>query len=89
MAKKQFLTKMRVVFVGMLVAVLMFGLTALGCDHGSSGGGGGGNTDPKSITITGISVSGTGMIALYSTLGGAPVAGGKERLMAVRLRLRW
>jgi len=48
MAKKIFWT-------GMLAMVLAFGLAVVGCDDGSTdGNGGNGNTEPRKITITGI-----------------------------------
>jgi hypothetical protein len=50
MAKKKF-------WLGMLAMALVFGMTVVGCDNGSTSGGskgGGGNTDPKEITVTGI-----------------------------------
>ena len=40
-------------WLGMLVMVLVFGMTVVGCDNGSNNGNGGGvKTDPKTLVIT-------------------------------------
>jgi hypothetical protein len=62
MRKKLFMT-------GMLSMVLAFGFVVIGCDNGSGGGGGEENTDPKKITITGLSgQSGTAQVVLLSSI---------------------
>jgi hypothetical protein len=41
-------------WLGMLVIVLAFGMTVIGCDNGSTGGG---NTDPKALVIQSVPAS--------------------------------
>ena len=53
--------KAKVIFSVMLVMALALGLTFVSCDNGTTGGGT--NTDPKSVTVTGI--PGSGSIGLW------------------------
>ncbi|MDR2480133.1 MAG: hypothetical protein LBD48_12580 [Treponema sp.] len=57
--------KSRKLLLGMLVLVLAFGMTVVGCDDGSTDG----NTDPHKVTITGLAgKTGTVSVLLYSYL---------------------
>jgi hypothetical protein len=60
-------------WLGMLVTVLVFGMTVIGCDDGTT------DTEPHKITITGLGgKTGDGAILLYSSLdlsGSGAVAG--------------
>jgi hypothetical protein len=73
MAKKSFR-------LGMLVMILVFGMTVVGCppidDNGNNNSDGGGNTDPKTITITGL-MGKTGYVSFFVFSNNALVAEGR------------
>jgi hypothetical protein len=60
--EKEFKMTKKSFFVGILVMALVFGITVVGCDNGSTNDNGNdddnvstpANTDPKNITITGL-----------------------------------
>jgi hypothetical protein len=57
--------------LGILAIVLVFGITAVGCDNGSTGGGGGGIPGGGTFTLTGIPLEYNGKdVAFMQNPGG-------------------